>query len=107
MDLSEISKLIENFSNYLPKGPVKTITLKTALNIGDYVTSFRSSGKLVEDCNQFDKYFYDIIASSWIEDISYYTLDYGKESFIELFQDFRFAVHRVISNKIKTNDISI
>ena len=107
MDFSEISKLIENFSKYIPKGPVKTITLKAALDIGDYLTTFRFSGKLIDDCNKFDKYFYDTIASKWIEEISYYTLDYGKEAFIELFQDFRFAAHNVISNKIKTQDISI
>jgi hypothetical protein len=102
MNLTEISSLVETFKNYIPTGPVKPITMKAALRIQIYVKNFHKNGEsLIQNLADFDEYFYNRVGREWIDNISYYTVDASEDSFLELFQDFRFAAHRAISEHIK------
>ena len=59
MDISEIKELVEYFKKYIPVGPGKKITLKTAMNIESYVKYLSPSGELIKDFAEFDRYFYN------------------------------------------------
>jgi len=99
MNLSEIDVLVETFKKYIPTGPEKPITMKAALRIKIYVKNFTiSEGKLTNSLANFDDYFYNRVGEDWIDNISYYRLNAGEDTFLELFQDFRFAAHRAISD---------
>ena len=103
--MDEIEILINNFKKYIPTGPGKPITMKAALRIQIYVKNFTTTGeKLLKNLADFDEYFYNKVGEEWIKNISYYTVDASEASFLELFQDFRFAAHRVISGNIESQD---
>lgn len=97
MNLSEIKELIEMFKRDIPVGNTKNVVMKTCSNIRKYIESFQHSGSLMEDVAIFDKEFYGRIRNVWKEEIVYYTVDDPEESFEYVFQDFRYAAHRILT----------
>ena len=97
MDLTEINNLIETFKENIPMGKTKTIVMKTCMRIRSYIMNFQFTDKMLEDLASFDDKFYGPIREYWSENIVFYTVDDPDDAFSELFCDFRFAAHRIIT----------
>jgi len=97
MNLSEIKELIEMFKREIPVGNTKNVVMKTCSNIRNYIEGFQHSGSLMRDVAIFDEEFYGRIRNEWKEEIVYYTVDDPEESFEYVFQDFRHAAHRILT----------
>jgi len=98
MNLREIDELIIFFQGIIPQGNTKATIINTCLNIHKYVEEFQSSGDLSMDIMKFDEYFYGKICDDWCEEVSLYTIDDPRETFPDLFKEFRAAAHQCISN---------
>lgn len=96
MNLTEMNEMIEMFKRDIPVGNTKKVVMKTSMNIRDYVKDFQHSGSLMEDVAIFDGVFYGKIREEWKKEIVYHTVDDPEESFEYVFQDFRYAAHRIL-----------
>jgi hypothetical protein len=98
MNVSDIEAIIQNFKNYIPYGHTKTVTMKCCMQILTRMKNFETTGKLDEDYTGFDDFFYNELRDEWCKGIDQFTVDDPKDTFSELFADFRYAAHRAISN---------
>lgn len=103
--MSELNVLIENYKSMIPNGKIKTIIMKTCNKIRLRALNFQYTSSFLHDAAAFDELFYGLIYEQWKEEIDHYILDDPYNMYIELFMDFRNAVHRILAEHNYTNKV--